>query len=76
MAQFEREMMLERQREGIAKAKAAGKYKGREPTARRRLMWFAYSVRASESHTLRRNLGSDAAVYTGPYEPEQAVVHE
>ncbi|MDO6776807.1 recombinase family protein [Shewanella sp. 3_MG-2023] len=34
--QFEREMMLERQREGIAKAKSAGKYKGRpltvEPT--------------------------------------------
>lgn len=34
MAQFEREMMLERQREGIAKAKADGKYKGRKPTAR------------------------------------------
>jgi DNA invertase Pin-like site-specific DNA recombinase len=34
MAQFEREMMLERQREGIAKAKAQGKYKGRKPTAR------------------------------------------
>lgn len=33
-AQFEREMMLERQREGIAKAKAEGKYKGRQPTAR------------------------------------------
>jgi len=31
--QFEREMMLERQREGIAKAKAEGKYKGRKPTA-------------------------------------------
>ena len=30
MAQFEREMMLERQREGIAKAKAEGKYKGRK----------------------------------------------
>ena len=30
-AQFEREMMLERQREGIAKAKAEGKYKGRAP---------------------------------------------
>lgn len=29
VAQFEREMMLERQREGIAKAKAEGKYKGR-----------------------------------------------
>lgn len=34
MAQFEREMMLERQREGIAKAKEKGKYKGRKPTAR------------------------------------------
>lgn len=33
-AQFEREMMLERQREGIAKAKAEGKYLGRKPTAR------------------------------------------
>jgi hypothetical protein len=29
MAQFEREMMLERQREGIAKAKAQGKYSAR-----------------------------------------------
>jgi DNA invertase Pin-like site-specific DNA recombinase len=26
-------MMLERQREGIAKAKSAGKYKGRKPIA-------------------------------------------
>jgi DNA invertase Pin-like site-specific DNA recombinase len=34
VAQFEREMMLERQREGIAKAKGEGKYKGRKPTAR------------------------------------------
>jgi DNA invertase Pin-like site-specific DNA recombinase len=33
-AQFEREIMLERQREGIAKAKGEGKYKGRKPTAR------------------------------------------
>jgi len=31
---FEREMLLERQREGIARAKAEGKFKGREPTAR------------------------------------------
>jgi DNA invertase Pin-like site-specific DNA recombinase len=29
-------MMLERQREGIAKAKAEGRYKGRKPTARAR----------------------------------------
>ena len=34
VAAFERELMLERQREGIAKAKADGKYKGRKPTAR------------------------------------------
>ena len=33
VAQFEREMMLERQKEGIAKAKAEGKYTGRKPTA-------------------------------------------
>jgi len=31
VAQFEREMMLERQREGIDKAKQEGKYKGRKP---------------------------------------------
>jgi len=34
MAQFEREIMLEHQREGIAKAKTDSKYKGRKPTAR------------------------------------------
>ncbi len=34
ISQFEREMMLERQREGIAKAKSEGRYKGRKPTAR------------------------------------------
>jgi DNA invertase Pin-like site-specific DNA recombinase len=33
-AQFELEIMKERQREGIANAKAAGRYKGRRPTAR------------------------------------------
>lgn len=35
VAAFEREIMLERQREGIAKAKSDGKYRGRAPTARR-----------------------------------------
>jgi DNA invertase Pin-like site-specific DNA recombinase len=34
IACFEREMMLERQREGIAMAKAERRYKGRKPTAR------------------------------------------
>ena len=34
VGQWEREIMLERQRAGIAKAKAEGRYKGRAPTAR------------------------------------------
>jgi len=36
VAQFEREIMLERQREGIQKAKREGKYTGRKPTAAKR----------------------------------------
>ena len=52
MAQFEREMMLERQREGIAKAKAEGKYKGRKPTVR---------AKANEIKQLKANgLGATA----------------
>ena len=35
VGQAEREAMLERQREGIAKAKREGRYIGRVPTARR-----------------------------------------
>jgi DNA invertase Pin-like site-specific DNA recombinase len=33
VAQFEREIMLERQREGISRAQREGKYRGRQPTA-------------------------------------------
>ena len=36
VGQAERKAMLERQREGIAKAKREGRYKGRLPTARRK----------------------------------------
>ena len=36
IAEFERTLMLERQREGIQKAKSDGKYKGRVPTAQRK----------------------------------------
>lgn len=36
MAEFERDLMLERQRAGIARAKAEGRYKGRAPVARRK----------------------------------------
>jgi DNA invertase Pin-like site-specific DNA recombinase len=43
VASFEREIMLERQRAGIAKAKAEGKFKGRAPTAR---------AKAAEIHRL------------------------
>ena len=34
VAEFERGLLLEHQREGVAKAKRDGKYKGRKPTAR------------------------------------------
>jgi DNA invertase Pin-like site-specific DNA recombinase len=34
IAEFERGLLLERQREGVANAKRDGKYKGRQPTAR------------------------------------------
>jgi DNA invertase Pin-like site-specific DNA recombinase len=37
IAQFERELMLERQKEGIQKAKEAGRYRGRAATARAKL---------------------------------------
>lgn len=50
VAQFERQMMLERQREGIAKARSEGKYKGRAPTA----MQQAQRVRELASEGLRR----------------------
>ena len=42
VAEFERGVMLTRQREGIAKAKADGRYRGRAPTARAK----AHDVRA------------------------------
>lgn len=65
IAEFERDMMLERQREGIAKAKAEGKYKGRQPTAMRQ----AQAIRqlASEGLTkaaIAQRLGvSERSVY-------------
>ena len=65
VSQFERQIMLERQREGIAKAKREGKYKGRKPTARaksgdvRKL--FSEGVRASD---IAKELGiGRASVY-------------
>jgi DNA invertase Pin-like site-specific DNA recombinase len=65
VGQFEREMMLERQREGIAKAKAHGRYKGRVPTAQRQateiIRLKSEGVRPSE---IARKLGvGRASVY-------------
>ena len=52
IAAFERDLMLERQREGVAKAKSEGKYKGRVPTAQRQasdvLKLRADGVRAAD----------------------------
>jgi DNA invertase Pin-like site-specific DNA recombinase len=65
IATFERELMLERQREGVARAKAEGKYKGRKPTARAR----ATEVKALKAEGVRpvdiaRRLGiGRASVY-------------
>lgn len=65
VAAFERELLLERQREGIAKAKAEGKYRGRKPTARARgaevLALKAQGVRPTD---IARRLGiARASVY-------------
>jgi DNA invertase Pin-like site-specific DNA recombinase len=65
IACFERELMLERQREGIAKAKAEGKYRGRKATARARAAEVeslkTEGVRATE---IARRLGiGRASVY-------------
>lgn len=51
IAQFEREIMLARQREGIAKAKAEHKFKGRAPTARRKTSDVVSMHRAGKKAT-------------------------
>lgn len=55
VAQFEREMMLERQREGIAKAKEEGKYRGRKP----RLKTLEHDIR-----TLKQARASNREIAT------------
>lgn len=52
VAEFERSMMLERQREGIAKAKAEGKFKGRAPTARAKAGEVEAMLASGESPTV------------------------
>jgi DNA invertase Pin-like site-specific DNA recombinase len=65
IAEFEREMMLERQREGIAKAKGEGKYKGRAPTAQAKAAdVLRLAGRGMMRETIADNVGiSLASVY-------------
>ncbi|MBT3661095.1 MAG: recombinase family protein [Rhodospirillaceae bacterium] len=65
VAEFERNMMLERQREGIAKAKAEGKYKGRQPTARAKTDQIVKLRKAGiKANDIAQQLGiSRASVY-------------
>jgi DNA invertase Pin-like site-specific DNA recombinase len=65
VAQFEREMMLERQREGIAKAKSAGKYKGRKPIAPERQQHvLRLAAEGATKRSIARQLGiGEATVY-------------
>ncbi|MFC4169556.1 recombinase family protein [Teichococcus aestuarii] len=64
IAAFERDLVLERQREGISAAKAAGKYKGRAPTARAKasevLALHAQGVAVAEI-ARRLNIGTASA---------------
>jgi DNA invertase Pin-like site-specific DNA recombinase len=65
VAQWEREMMLERQREGIAKAKAEKKYKGRAPTVRRQADEIRAAIAAGEkpAHVAKRLGVARSSVY-------------
>lgn len=65
VAQFEREMMLERQREGVAKAKLAGKYRGRKPIApERRQEVLRLAAQGTPKKRIARQLGlGEATVY-------------
>jgi DNA invertase Pin-like site-specific DNA recombinase len=65
VAQFEREVMLERQREGIAKAKSEGRYKGRKPLDdQRRNSVFKLAAEGSTRAAIASQLGvGEATVY-------------
>jgi DNA invertase Pin-like site-specific DNA recombinase len=65
VAQFEREIMLERQREGVAKAKAEGKYRGRAPTARAKSVDVIAKFKADQRPTdIAKSVGiGRASVY-------------
>jgi DNA invertase Pin-like site-specific DNA recombinase len=77
VGQFEREMMLERQREGIAEAKRDGRYKGRAPTVQRQAAEIMRLKNAGVTPTeIATRLGiGRASVYrvlTGQHDGEHA----
>jgi DNA invertase Pin-like site-specific DNA recombinase len=65
VATWEREIMLERQREGIAKAKGEGKYKGRKPTVAIQAVQIRASRAAGEkpAHIARRLGVARSSIY-------------
>jgi DNA invertase Pin-like site-specific DNA recombinase len=65
VATWEREIMLERQREGIARAKAAGKYRGRAPTVARQgpEIWAMVATGVKPAHIARRFGVARSSVY-------------
>ncbi|WP_407931687.1 recombinase family protein [Geomonas diazotrophica] len=80
IATFEREMIVERQQEEIARAKAAGKYKGRVATARAKTsevltpfgrrpdkkdLADALGISIASVHRIVRNGKADTKVYLG-----------
>jgi len=66
IAEFEREIMLERQREGIAKAHSEGKYKGRAPTARAKAdQVFALDLAGKTREAIAKEEGAAAAAPFG-----------
>lgn len=66
VAEFERALILERQREGIAIAKRAGKYKGRAPVL---------SKRQADEVTARLRAGESASALAREYGVSRATIY-
>jgi DNA invertase Pin-like site-specific DNA recombinase len=63
IAQFERELMLQRHQKGIAKAKSAGKTKGRKPLApERRQQVLRPAAEGATKKRVARQLGLGEAI--------------
>jgi DNA invertase Pin-like site-specific DNA recombinase len=65
VASFERKLMLERQREGIAKARVEGRYTGRKPTVRNQAETIRAMMAAGDGPTAiaRKLMVARSSVY-------------